>query len=459
MLNQILSYCEKQNIKCIFLDFFGTIVQRKCGPQEVKLLWAKKLSCKIKYTFDEKQLALLRTKSEQAAISRAENGEFNYTELADEIYRRAVELNRSFGDTYSLEEFYKQALTAEVEAELESQSYIQETIQLIDEAYDLGVNMYIISDFYLSKEELKTFLKRDRIDEKIDQIFVSSDYRNSKQQGGLYDCVCQTLGVNKDQCVMLGDNENSDVKNAEKSGIKGFLLNNSEGVYTKDNVKEKIKKIYPVSEKQMTVIGTGYNSEVFKKTGIKSSRKDGKIRMIFAGKITQKKGVKSLLRALNLLDYEKEKIQLILAGGAGNLVEYEEIKELADGCRYPVVFAGCVTQSRLAELYNDCDIFVLPSMYEGLPLTVIESLACGDRVVMTKLEGIAEWLADMVPDADIRYVLPPGMKGTDEPLEEELPEFESRLAEALREAIEEKDTKECDVSRISWQKIAREVIR
>ena len=38
--------------------------------------------------------------------------------------------------------------------------------------------------------------------------------------------------------------------------------------------KEKIKKIYPVSEKQMTVIGTGYNSEVFKKTGIKLSRKN-----------------------------------------------------------------------------------------------------------------------------------------------------------------------------------------
>ena len=92
MLNQILSYCEKQNIKCIFLDFFGTIVQRKCGPQEVKLLWAKKLSCKIKYTFDEKQLALLRTKSEQAAISRAENGEFNYTELADEIISRLLQL-------------------------------------------------------------------------------------------------------------------------------------------------------------------------------------------------------------------------------------------------------------------------------------------------------------------------------------------------------------------------------
>lgn len=259
MLNQILSYCKKQNIKCIFLDFFGTIVQRKCGPQEVKLLWAKKLSCKTRYIFDEKQLALLRKKSEQAAISRAENGEFNYTELADEIYRRAVELNKSFGNTYSLEEFYKQALTAEVEAELESQSYIQETIQLIDKAYDLGLKIYIISDFYLSKEELKTFLKRDRIDEKINQIFVSSDYRNSKHQGGLYDCVCQSLGVNKDQCVMLGDNENSDVKNAEKCGIKGFLLNNSEGLYTKDNVKEKIEKIAKSNLKGML----GYSNYSF----------------------------------------------------------------------------------------------------------------------------------------------------------------------------------------------------
>ncbi len=48
--------------------------------------------------------------------------------------------------------------------------------------------------------------------------------------------------------------------------------------------------------------------------------------MIFAGKITQKKGVKSLLRALNLLDYEKEKIQLILAGGAGNSLNMKRLK-------------------------------------------------------------------------------------------------------------------------------------
>ncbi len=47
--------------------------------------------------------------------------------------------------------------------------------------------------------------------------------------------------------------------------------------------KEKIKKIYPVSEKQMTVIGTGYNSDVFQKTGIKLSQERRKNPSDFCG--------------------------------------------------------------------------------------------------------------------------------------------------------------------------------
>lgn len=231
--------------------------------------------------------------------------------------------------------------------------------------------------------------------------------------------------------------------------------------------KEKIRQIYPVKNESMTVIGTGYNSHVFRITGEKPGKKDDVVRLVFAGKITQKKGVKSLLRAMNLLDEESGQIKLVLAGGAGNQKEYEEIKELAAHCRYPVRFAGCVPQMELAKLYNDGDIFVLPSMYEGLPLTVIESLACGDRVVMTRLDGVTDWLEDMLPDADIRYVDLPKMKGADEAVEEELPAFEKRLAQALEDAIwavkqENRGlvkNRVCDVSGISWQKIAQEVIR
>ena len=223
--------------------------------------------------------------------------------------------------------------------------------------------------------------------------------------------------------------------------------------------KDVIQKTYQMSDEHIQIIGTGYNSHIFYREGEKASRCDQIKRMIFAGKITQKKGVNSFLRALNLLDYDKDHLKITLAGGAGNEKEYREIVELAEQCRYKVEFAGCVSQIRLAQLYNESDIFVLPSMFEGLPLTVIESLACADRVVMTELPGVKEWLDETVPGADIRYVKLPRMRGADEPVEEDLPAFEERLAKALCEALEEKIQSISDVNNISWERIAEEVIR
>ena len=54
---------------------------------------------------------------------------------------------------------------------------------------------------------------------------------------------------------------------------------------------------------------------------------------------------------------------------------------------------------------------------------------------MTDLPGIREWLLETAPGADVRYVSLPAMKNTDEPLEEELPEFEKRLAGALMKVL------------------------
>ena len=96
MTHNILDYCKEHNVEYLFLDFFGTIVRRNCTPEEVKILWAKKLALKLNYAVDETMLFLLRKKAEQAVISRAEAGEFNYPGLCDEIYRRLVDLDKRF---------------------------------------------------------------------------------------------------------------------------------------------------------------------------------------------------------------------------------------------------------------------------------------------------------------------------------------------------------------------------
>lgn len=275
---------------------------------------------------------------------------------------------------------------------------------------------------------------------------------------------------------------NTDLRQMRKTELmRGYIRKQIRGIdhiFVPQKAQEEgVKEIYDVPPGKITRVGMGYNSGIFcrsegktedgmascrtgcVKNCVKGCAEDSVTRMVFAGKIAEKKGVISLIRSLSLLDCRKECIKLYLAGSTGNQGEYEEIRRLAEECPYPVEFLGRLSQPELAKVYNECDIFVLPSFFEGIPLTVIEALACGDRVVMTDLPGIKDWIAEVAPEADIRYVKMPDMYNTDEPVKESLPEFEKRLADALTLSIRQKETQYADMSRISWSRIAETVIQ
>lgn len=221
--------------------------------------------------------------------------------------------------------------------------------------------------------------------------------------------------------------------------------------------KNKIIEIYKVNPDKVEIIGMGYNGKVFFDRN--EEKTDDIVRISFAGKISEKKGLISLMRCLPLMKADPEKVKFLLAGGAGNQREYDEIVELAKKSPYQVEFLGMLTHAELADVYNKSDIFVLPSFFEGLPLTVIEALACGTRVVMTKLPGIPEWMEANVSHADVKYIELPKMQNADEPVAESLPAFEQRLAQGLEECIRKNHTQKADTKNISWTKIAEKVIR
>ena len=225
--------------------------------------------------------------------------------------------------------------------------------------------------------------------------------------------------------------------------------------------REGVLAIYHADPEKIESVGMGYNSKIFHRTEAK--QEDGITRIVFAGKIAEKKGVMSLIRSLSILHAredrcKKEELLVLLAGSAGNQEEYRSIQDMVKECPYEVRFLGRLAQPDLAEVYRKSDIFVLPSFFDGLPLTVIEALACGDRVVMTDLPGIREWIEEYAPGGDIRFVAMPQMRNTDEPVPGSLPEFEERLADALLAGIRTKERKFADVSGISWEKIAGKVI-
>lgn len=197
--------------------------------------------------------------------------------------------------------------------------------------------------------------------------------------------------------------------------------------------KLDIAGLYALPEERIRVIGTGFNSGVFRRLPEAERRGEG-VRLLFAGKLSEKKGVFSLLRALSLLQ-APERFTLTLAGGYGDQAEYDAIRALAAEAPCPVLFPGKLSQAELAREMNGSDVFVLPSFYEGLPLVLIEAMACGMRCVCTDLPGIRPWLDARLPGHGVTFVAPPAMHNQDEPESESLPGFERELAAALSAAL------------------------
>ena len=224
-----------------------------------------------------------------------------------------------------------------------------------------------------------------------------------------------------------------------------------------------------ISEK-LEIIGTGYNPEIFtvkESHEAISSTENDVLRIIYAGKISRKKGLLQLIHALSDTDPQHmgfKSIRLSLAGGSGSNEDMLLISQAAEECPHKVEFLGILNHRQLAEEFSRSDIFVLPSFYEGLPLVVIEALACGLPAVTTDTPGLRLWIESNLRDSPVEYVRLPVMKDVDEPVESEIPDFEARLSSAIKKAVTEnvtgRDKKHrIDLSRFTWTHVARKIIK
>ncbi len=241
-------------------------------------------------------------------------------------------------------------------------------------------------------------------------------------------------------------------------------VRNLDGIFAlHEQQKQDIVACYGVDPKNIVVVGTGYDARVFNCEGDKSAltqlESDDQYfpRLIFVGKIARKKGVASLIRAFALLLNDYPHAHLMLVGGYGNEEEYASLHALAKPYGTSILFTGRLPEEEVVQAYCASDVFVLPSFYEGLPLVVIEALACGARVVVSDIPGIQPWIRTHVPDAPVVYVDLPHMRGVDEPYPEDLPVFEQNLCRGIEHALTF-DRCASDLSELSWDNLAHRII-
>jgi glycosyltransferase involved in cell wall biosynthesis len=143
-----------------------------------------------------------------------------------------------------------------------------------------------------------------------------------------------------------------------------------------------------------------YNGAIIKE---RVEKKNGRIVNIACmGRLGERKGTYDLLKAFERLLEKTSDVRLVL-GGDGDVDIVRKI--VGDkGMGENVAVLGWVSGAQKDKVFNDADVYVLPSYNEGLPGSVLEAMAAGCPVVSTYVGGIPEVVGNGVNG----YLIQPG---------------------------------------------------
>ena len=124
-----------------------------------------------------------------------------------------------------------------------------------------------------------------------------------------------------------------------------------------------------------------------------------KVRVLTIGRLIPRKGFQFLIRALpQIVENAAYNFEIEVVGDGpyqGELLKLSEDLGVASHIR----FTGSVPYSELPQKYRDADVFILPSLAEGMPLVVLEAMGTGLPIVASRVQGIDELVVDDVNGA------------------------------------------------------------
>ena len=158
-----------------------------------------------------------------------------------------------------------------------------------------------------------------------------------------------------------------------------------------------------------------------------ADRRPGRKTILWVGRADPYKNLEALIRAFaRLREEQRGGVRLMLVGPKD--ARYPEASRLASdlGIAPDVEWTGYLGDEALVKAYQDADLFVLPSLYEGFGLPVLEAMACGTPVICSNKGSLSE----VAGDAAIR-VQPGDVTGMAEAMKRVL--TDPRLARDLSE--------------------------
>lgn len=151
-------------------------------------------------------------------------------------------------------------------------------------------------------------------------------------------------------------------------------------------VRKSVVDVYGMGEEKIPVI---YNGIDLSRCQSKDSYEADSLRLIHIGRFNEQKNHKCLLKAFAKINKQVADCTLELIGD-GELREAVEIQVQELGLQKSVRFLG--SQSDIYPYLKNADIFLLPSKYEGMPMTIIEAMGTGLPIVAAGVGGVPDML-------------------------------------------------------------------
>jgi glycosyltransferase involved in cell wall biosynthesis len=129
------------------------------------------------------------------------------------------------------------------------------------------------------------------------------------------------------------------------------------------------------------------------------------IKFLFLGRIGCRKGIFDLLEVIKDNKAALRNKFLLHAGGDGETDKLIEFVE-KNGLKNLVKFEGWVSGEKKKVLLTACDVYILPSYNEGLPIAILEAMSYGLPIISTDIGGISE----AVLDNENGFLIEPGNK-------------------------------------------------
>jgi glycosyltransferase involved in cell wall biosynthesis len=199
-------------------------------------------------------------------------------------------------------------------------------------------------------------------------------------------------------------------------------------------------KRFGADESRIRVVPNAVDTELFR------PGEDERTYVLWVGRFVPEKGLRFLIDAAKIVLKRHEEVKFLLVGD-GPLKSQIARSVVKKGLRRKFSFVGKMSQSDVARIMRDASMFVLPSLKEGFPKTLLEAMACGKPVIVSDIPGVRE----VVENGSSGILVPPGDS--------------EALAQAIVKLLNEKDlrlklgerVRRLVLEKYNWPKVAEQI--